>query len=481
MIILDASVKFRFSTINQFRHCPYQYLIDPLFDTLKSQAPNDPLIIGSALHKGIELGYDAAESLYVSSFHEFTNKHENELIKLEYWIQKVRDLLPNGRHEVFMENDFYHGTIDFIDDDRNMYDFKYSNNIESYLKSDQLHIYKHFYEEITGEKINDLFFVFIPKTFIRQRKDETLGQFRSRLRETLESQEIKLVKIDYDPSRIADFYKTIDEIKNCTNYEKRISSFCNWCQFLDYCQKGDATLLLPKSERRTLSKVTKKSLWIYGEPFSGKTTFANGFPNPLMLNTDGNIKFVDAPYIAIKDEVEMVGRLKKTTLAWQKFKDAIEELETQDNDFKTIIIDLVEDLYMYCRLYMYDKLGITHESDDSFKAWDKVRTEFLSTMKRCMNLDYENIILISHLDATKNLTKKTGESFSKVSPAIQPKIADKLAGMVDIVGRVYVDQGIRKLSFKTDEIIFGGGRLELPKTEIGLSYKELEDLYKGEK
>lgn len=57
---------------------------------------------------------------------------------------------------------------------------------------------------------------------------------------------------------------------------------------------------------------------------------------------------------------------------------------------------------------MYDQMG-THESDDSFRAWDKVRTvEFLSTLKRLMALDYENIIPISHEDTSKDITKKVG-------------------------------------------------------------------------
>ena len=196
-----------------------------------------------------------------------------------------------------------------------------------------------------------------------------------------------------------------------------------------------------------------------------------------MLNTDGNIKFVDAPYIAIKDVVEVEGRLTKRTFAWEVFKDVISELEKKQNDFDTIIVDLLEDTYEYCRLYMYDKLGITHESDDSFRAWDKVRTEFLSTIKRLMNLDYENIILISHEDATKDITKKTGDKISTIKPNLSDKVANKVAGMVDIVARVVADEKERSLSFKSNEVVFGGGRLKVEENEIPLSYEELLRVY----
>ena len=236
-------------------------------------------------------------------------------------------------------------------------------------------------------------------------------------------------------------------------------------------------MLLPNNERRELNAVTKRVIWLYGAPFCGKTTFANAFPDPLMLNTDGNIKFVDAPFISIRDEVRMEGRMTKRTLAWEVFKDVVSELEKKQNTFKTIVVDLLEDVYEHCRLYMYQEMGITHESDDSFRAWDKVRTEFLSTMKRLMNLDYENIILISHEDTTKDITKKGGDKLTSIKPNIQDKVANKVAGMVDIVARIVADGDTRTLSFKNNEVIFGGGRLRVHTKEIPLDYEAFAKVY----
>ena len=234
---------------------------------------------------------------------------------------------------------------------------------------------------------------------------------------------------------------------------------------------------LPKNERRNISEVGKKVIWLYGAPFSGKTFFANSFPEPLMLNTDGNIRFIDAPYISIKDIVNVEGRMTKRTLAWEVFKDVISELEKKQNDFKTIVLDLLEDVYEHCRLYMYEQMGITHESDDSFRAWDKVRTEFLSTMKRLMNLYYENIILISHEDTSKDITKKGGDKITAIKPNLQEKTSNKIAGMVDIVARVVADGEVRTLNFKSTEMVFGGGRLTVTSNTIPLEYDELMSVY----
>ena len=234
---------------------------------------------------------------------------------------------------------------------------------------------------------------------------------------------------------------------------------------------------LPKNERRKPGVVTRRTMWLYGAPYSGKTTLADKAPSPLMLNTDGNAVYVTAPYVAIKDEVTVMGRITKRKFAWEVFKEYIEELEKAQNDFKTIVVDLVNDTYEMCRLYMYDKLGITHESDDSYRAWDKVRTEYLSTMRRLLNLPYENIILISHEDSTKDLTKKSGDKITSIRPKMNEKVADSLAGMVGFVGRVYVDEGKHVLSIKSDEVVYGGGRLGISNAVVPLEWEEITNLF----
>lgn len=237
--------------------------------------------------------------------------------------------------------------------------------------------------------------------------------------------------------------------------------------------------LLPKNERREVKQFAKKKLWFYGCPFSGKSTLADKFPDPLFLSTDGNVNNITAPYLLIKNTVTTEGRLTKTTLAWETLKDVLLELEKKENTFKTIVIDLVEDTYEHCRVWCYNKMGIEHESDNSFKAWDYVRNEFLGTMKRIMNLDYENIILISHEDMSKDITKRTGDKITAIRPNITEKISLKLAGMVDIVARIVVDDGKRSISFKSDNVIFGGGRLKLTTTEIPLDYDALMQVYEN--
>ena len=239
-------------------------------------------------------------------------------------------------------------------------------------------------------------------------------------------------------------------------------------------------MILPSVERRQAGEINKHKIWIYGQPFSGKTTFLDKAPNPLNLNTDGNITNVTMPYIAIKDVVTVEGRVTNRKYAWEVFKEVIEELEKKQNEFKTIIVDLVEDTREMCRLYKYNELGIEHESDSGYgKGWDIIKTEYLSTMRRFFNLDYENLVIVSHEDISKDITKKNGQTITKIAPNIQESIANKLAGMVDVVARVVVeDDDERTLNFKSNEVIFGGGRLQnIQETTIPLDWDKLMEVF----
>lgn len=464
---------------------------------LEGIGTNDPinsdnaLVLGTALHTGIEKDVETAIDQYYMSFPIIDNSHISEAIKLEYLIPKAKAVLPSGEYEVEINDDDFHGFIDLLaparvfergvelPDTYDIYDFKYSNNQNHYKDSRQLHLYKYFFEKNNpGKRIRNLYFLFVPKVNIKQKKTEDLQQFRQRIKDELKEAEVKTVQIEFDYTKVIDFLLLVKSINETAEFPQNKGWFCRYCEFEEYCMKGwNYFMKLPSTERRNIEKVDKRVMWIYGVPFCGKTTFANAFPDPLMLNTDGNIKFVDAPYIRIKDEIKVEGRMTKKTLAWQVFKDVIDELEKKENSFKTIIVDLVEDMYEYCRLFMYDQMGIKHESDDSFKAWDMVRGEFLNTLKRLMALDYENIILISHEDTSKDITKKGGDKITAIKPNMQDKVALKVAGMVDIVARIVADGDVRTFNFKSNEVIFGGGRLKTDAKDIPLDVNALFAVY----
>ena len=487
------------SRVECFNSCPYRYDLryNQEIKTIPPDNADNALFLGTALHTGIEKDVNAAIWQYFMSYPVISDNHINEAMKLEDVIPKAKAMCPPGEHEVKIDDPDFIGFIDLLAPVKSdtilggdyqdlpgvydLYDFKYSNNVSHYMESPQLHLYKYFYEkQHPGHKIRKLFFLFVPKVNIRQKKTENLFEFRQRILEGLKSAEPKLVEIEYDHTKVIDFLLNAQKMLTAKEFEKNPGWLCNYCEYNDYCQKGNDFMNLPSTERRQIGQITKRKIWIYGAAFSGKTTMLDDAPNPLNLNTDGNIQFVSMPFVPIKDEVTVSGRMTNRKYAWEVFKDTIAELEKKQNDFKTIIVDLLEDTREMCRIYMYDDLGIQHESDAGFgKGWDIIKTEYLSTIRRLFNLDYENIIVVSHEDISKDITKKNGQNITRIAPNIQDAIANKVAGMVDIVARVVVeDDGRRTLNFKQNEVIFGGGRLKgIKQTTIPLDWNALMEVY----
>ena len=481
-------MRFSFSNIETFGQCPYKWklrYLDKLETIPNWDDPANPLIIGSALHHGIEKGVDEAVKEYMMSFPVITDGHLFEAFKLKKLIPKVKALLSDhAEYEVTLaDGNSFIGFIDYLDKENGvLLDFKYTtekNFKDKYLKSPQIHVYSHYLKKLTGYEIPKIGYLHVPKISIRQKKTETVREFWDRLEKELDEAEPKIEFVTYSQRKVDEFITQMENIEKADEFPKCQSKLCDWCDYQGYCQKGEEIMIrLPENKRRAVTGVTHKKIWIYGAPFSGKTTFADHFNEPLMINTDGNTEFCTSPVVEIKDILETEGRIVNTILAWDVFKQTVEELE-KGSTFKTIIVDLVEDLYESCRLYMYKQMNITHESDDTFRAWDKVRTEFLSTMRKLTNLPY-NIILISHEDMSKDIMKKSGDKITSIRPNINEKVANKLAGMVDIVVRCLVDDGNYRLAFKSDEVVFGGGRINPEKKEIPNNFETFIKVVYGE-
>lgn len=491
-------VRFSQTMVSTFEQCPFQFKCKYI-DKLKPLPTDDPanaLNLGIALHKGIETDVDTAIQEYFNSYPVIDDRHIDEEIKLRYLIPKVKEHLPEGTHEVWVNDRNFTGALDLLVpvehtpedygkynlaiyhvDEFDLYDFKYINpkNMDKYRDSRQLHLYKYYFEKMNpGKRIRKMCFIFIPKVQIRQKKTEDLFQFRQRLMEELEKVQICGYTCVYDPQKVIDHLELTQAIMTCDEYPKNQTRLCDWCDYKNYCEKGDLNdMALPSTQEVAVTINDYKKIWLYGEPFSGKTHLASEAPKPILeLNTDGNIKHYTMPRIPIVDTKE--GR--QTIPAWEVFKDAVDALEA-GSEFKTVVLDLTEDIYDHCRKYVCDKRGWEHESDDSFKAYDIVRSEFLRVIRKLVNLPY-NIILISHQDVSKDITKRSGDKVTKIKPNVVDKVANKLAGMVDIVIRTIKVDDLYTLSTKTSDVIFGGGRLTgLKAVDVPNTWESIEAMY----
>lgn len=245
-------MRYSYSNVSTFATCPYKWYLQYVekLKTLPECNADNPLWLGLALHKGIELGsVDACLDEYKSHFNVLTDENINWMIQLEYQLPRVLEVLPpGGEHEIKIETDGFVGFIDYLVEDT-IYDFKFSNNIDSYLTSPQLSIYKNYLEKVRPDvKVNHLKYIFVPKVGIRQKlkakPPETLMEFRNRLLEHLEATEIKVIEVEYDESSVTQFNDCCKYIDHCKQFPKNEGRLCAWCQYERYCKNGEDWMIL---------------------------------------------------------------------------------------------------------------------------------------------------------------------------------------------------------------------------------------------
>lgn len=467
----------RNSSITSFQKCPYNYYLryQLELETLKNQDPDNPLYVGTAIHYGAEteFAFKMLEN-YTNNYYLIGDKHINEMMKLEALLPKVLEIKHSlgekFTHEYYFTSGTFHGTVDLIvhsdDGTVDLYDYKYCSkkSVEKYKESAQLHLYKYFLEQ-QGFKVNKLGFIFIPKTYIRQKKTEDLYQFRKRLQQELEKLQPTVHYLEYDHNKVIEALLTGITALETKEYTKNVCDTCKFCEYQNYCLKGEdyEIMNLPQNVRREAVIDQNPDTWMYADSYVGKSTFWDSYDDLLFANTDGNTDNTTSPVVRIKDEVTVNGRVSNKKWAWENFEELVSELEKQyaaaTLEFKHLALDLVEDLYEHCRLKVYDENGWQHESDGGYgKGYDMVRVRFTSTMKRLKNIGI-HIIYISK-EVKETVTPKNGNAYNTFRPNIQEKIANMLAGTVDLTVRAYVEGENRYIQLQKTDTEFGGGRFD---------------------
>lgn len=259
------------SRIDTFEGCPFRYDLryNQGIKTIKPDDADNALFLGTALHTGLEKGVEEAIKEYFMQYPVITDAHINEAIKLEVMIPKAAKKIPKGEFEVEISNDDFKGFIDLLapvtsdtrlggeyqelPDVYDLYDFKHSNNVSHYKESVQVHLYKYFFEKLNpGKKIRNMFYLCVPKVNIKQKKTETLNQFRQRIQEELTKAEPKLVEVEYDQNKVLDWMFSVKHTVEAVDFPKNPSWLCRYCEYKTYCESdGEITydVILPHERR----------------------------------------------------------------------------------------------------------------------------------------------------------------------------------------------------------------------------------------
>lgn len=229
--------------------------------------------------------------------------------------------------------------------------------------------------------------------------------------------------------------------------------------------------MLPQAKREQKKNLSDYNILLYGHPKTGKSTFCSQMDTPLFLATEPGLSALSVYEVPITN--------------WPPFLEVCKEISAGNHEFKTIVIDTVDNLYKACVDHMLNKLNIQHEGDLPFgKGYALIKNEFFRALRKLAMLPY-GLVMTSHVDFVEVKTRT--EVFNKAQPTIPKSARDTLIGWVDII--LYADtlgDGTRVLHTRPSDKWVAGDRTEnafgrvLPEV-IPLNFEEFElEFYGGE-
>ncbi|WFD53096.1 ATPase [Lactobacillus phage S193] len=191
---------------------------------------------------------------------------------------------------------------------------------------------------------------------------------------------------------------------------------------------------LPKVEKLK-PKPQPRNFFIWGSPMTGKSYFASYFPNPLILNTDGNSEQGSAPSIQIRNIRGENGILKQSAI--KQLDDIITALQVEnpkrsaDQQFKTIVIDVIDDICVMLEQAICLDAGVQALSDIPYgKGYAMFNTTLQQFVMDLKALPLNVIYISRELAITDENTGAT-----TYEPSLKAKYYNIVNGNCDVVIR----------------------------------------------
>ena len=216
--------------------------------------------------------------------------------------------------------------------------------------------------------------------------------------------------------------------------------------------------------------ISKQVILVYGRAKIGKSTFCSQFDKPLFLATEPGLNNLEVYKININN--------------WEIFLDACKSIAEGKHDFKTIVIDTIDNLVTYCSAYICSQHNVNHPADlPHGKGWHFVTSELTRVISKLSMLGY-GLIMTSHCDMDEVETKT--KKYNRWTISISGKNRGLFLNLADII--LFIDSemdkdGNEKRLIRTKPSMYweAGDRLaRLPET-VPLSYQEFSKYFKIEK
>ncbi len=167
----------------------------------------------------------------------------------------------------------------------------------------------------------------------------------------------------------------------------------------------------PKPELADLTVLT------YGPTKIGKSSWCSHADNALFLSTEPGLNSLEVFQIPIR--------------SWEELLAACAEIAEGNHQFKTIIVDTIDNAYRMCAEHICRKFKVDHEADLSYgKGYALISAEFQRVLNKLAFMPY-GLHLISHSQDIE-IETRTGK-YTKTVPTLPEKPRKIVLGLVDMV------------------------------------------------
>ena len=184
--------------------------------------------------------------------------------------------------------------------------------------------------------------------------------------------------------------------------------------------------MLPKEKTKPQTSLSNLTALLYGPSKIGKSTWCSHAEKAIFLATEPGLNSLEVFQVPITN--------------WEELLKASAELAEGKHEFKTIVIDTIDNLHRMCADYVCQKNKIEHESDLPYgKAYSLIMSEFLRVLNKLAFLPY-GLILVSH-SVEREFETRTGKVM-RIVPTLPDKARKMVVGLVDLI--LYCDLEVNK-------------------------------------
>ena len=172
---------------------------------------------------------------------------------------------------------------------------------------------------------------------------------------------------------------------------------------------------LPDKRTKANPNPLAYSIYLYGEPKTGKTTWAAQNPDALFLATEPGTEALDVYQIPITK--------------WSELQEALKLLQKQPDKYPAVVVDTIDLAYELCAKHYVAKQGLEHLSDLQWgKGYGAVKDMFWHWVESLCKLPMQ-VILIGHC----KWRDKTQTTPAKYVPSIASGGEGVVCGLVDSI------------------------------------------------